>query len=250
MKNLFENILASFLTLKPVCDRNNSTWAGHTAFAALYAHFGDVLTLILALATKTSQNLTGIAQLKKQLRGEMGGAAFEIAQAVSAWATFTKNLEAQAKVNFTLPALLGGRDFESAAKCQTVFDVASENVKELGGHGVTAKKLTALADKIAAYNEIIKEPRVAIVGRKGANEQLAEAFAEAEQIVGEGLDKLVGQFGAANAEFVADYRNARVVVAAPATVTRKQAAAVPKVEPATDGKAAPAAPKSSKEKAA
>ena len=250
MKNLFENILASFLTLKPVCDRNHSTWAGHTAFAALYARFGDVLTLILALATKTSQNLTGIAQLKKQLRGEMGGAAFEIAQAVSAWATFTKNLEAQAKVNFTLPALLGGRDFESAAKCQTVFDVASANVKELGGHGVTAKKLTALADKIAAYNEIIKEPRVAIVGRKGANEQLAEAFAEAEQIVGEGLDKLIGQFSAANPEFVADYRHARVVVAAPATVTRKQAAAGPKIERATDGKAAPVAPKSSKEKAA
>ena len=123
-------------------------------------------------------------------------------------------------------------------------------MKELGGHGVTAKKLTSLADKIAAYNEIIKEPRVAIVSRKGANEQLDEAFGEAEQIVGEGLDKLVGQFGAANAEFVADYRNARVVVAAPATVTRKQGAAAPKVEPATDGKAAPAAPKSSKEKAA
>ena len=71
MKNLFENLLASFLTLKPVCDRNNSTWASHTAFAELYARFGEVLTLILALATKTSQNLTGIAQLKKQLRGEI-----------------------------------------------------------------------------------------------------------------------------------------------------------------------------------
>ena len=244
---MFENILASFLTLKPVCDRNNSTWAGHTAFAALYARFGEVLALILALATKTSQNLTGIAQLKKQLRGEMCGAAFEIAQAVSTWATFTKNLEAQAKVNFTLPALLGGRDFESAAKCQTVLDVATANLKELGGHGVTA-----LADKIAAYNEIIKEPRVAIVGRKGANEQLAEAFAEAEQIVGEGLDKLIGQFGAANAEFVADYRNARVVVAAPATVTRKQAAAAQASADAPKAAAAPTAEtkKPSGEKAA
>src|SRR5688572_16627978 len=115
MKNLFQNILGGFLTLKPICDRNSTVWQAHVAFAALYTRFCGVLALILTLASKTSQNLTGIARLKRHFREEMCAEALIIAEAISTWATSNQRLDILETVKFTLPGLLGGRDFKSAA---------------------------------------------------------------------------------------------------------------------------------------
>jgi hypothetical protein len=55
-------------------------------------------------------------------------------------------------------------------------------------------------------------PRTAIVSGKTITRQLANEFRAAEQLLTEGLDRLVGQFKEAAPAFVSDYFSARTVV--------------------------------------
>lgn len=101
------------------------------------------------------------------------------------WAK-VKNNDLAAKTSVTASDMTGGRD--------------------------TAAKLTDLQARIDAYAASITKPRDAVASGSTATKQLSDEFDAADAALNDQMDALVPQFAAANAKFVEDYHNARIIV--------------------------------------
>ena len=161
--------------------------------------------------------------------------ALPIASAVHAFAVKNKNNQLATQVDFSMSDLMGGRDVQSAQRCQNVHDLANTNVASLGNFGVTAAKLTALQTTIAGYSQFISKPRDLRAQGKTVTGTLQDEFDAADQALVL-MDDLISQFSPAHAKFVDDYTNARIIVDTAASHATKPAAVKPVVTP-------PSAPK-------
>jgi hypothetical protein len=186
-----------------------------------YTEFSAHVQTIQTLSQSQSQPTTGLAQDKEQLRKAMAAAAVETAGAVSACARKVKNNDLAAKVNVSASDMIGGRDTIAADTARNVHTAATANLASLASYGVTAAKLTALKAKIEAYAASIAKPRDARGSTKTATEQMDAEFDAADAVLKDQMDSLVPQFKSANAAFVTDYQNARIIVDAAAGRTSK-----------------------------
>lgn len=207
-----ENKLTMYLAVIAVCDRFTALWQTLQAFADGHTEFSAHVQTIQTLSQSQSQPTTGLAQDKGQLRKTMADAAVETAGAVSAYAKKAKNNDLAAKVNVSASDMIGGRDTIAADTARNVHTAATANLASLASYGVTAAKLTALKAKIDAYAASIAKPRDARASTKTATEQMDGEFDAADAVLKDQMDNLVPQFKSANAAFVTDYQNARIIV--------------------------------------
>jgi hypothetical protein len=162
----------------------------------------------------------------------MAEAAATIALAVNAYAKKVKNNDLAAQTNVTASDMTGGRDTAAADTARNVHDVATANLANLAVYGVTAAKLADLKAKIDAYAASITKPRAAVASGRTATRQLAAEFAAADAVLSDQMDALVPQFAAANATFVNDYKNARIIVSAGGGKAKPKEPAAPTPPPA------------------
>ena len=207
-----ENKSSMYLAVKAVCDRNNSTWQTLQAFADGYADFGARVTNIQNLAQSQAVDSTGLAADKDQLRKAMAVDTVEVAGATNAYAKKVKNNDLAAKTNVSVSTFMEGRDTIAADNARNVHAAATANLANLGPFGVTAAKLTALKAKIDAYAASITKPRDAVASGSTATKQMSDEFDAADAALNDQMDSLVPQFASANATFVTDYNNARIIV--------------------------------------
>ena len=207
-----ENKLSMFLAVKAVCDRNTATIQTLQAFADGYTEFTTHVANIQTLAQNQSVDATGLAADKQQLRKDMATAAAVIALAVNAYAKKTKNNALAAQTAVTASDMTSGRDTAAADTARNVHAAATGNLANLAPYGVTAAKLTALKAKIDAYSASLSKPRDAVASGSTATKQMSDEFDAADAALNDQMDALVPQFAAANAKFVEDYNNARIIV--------------------------------------
>jgi len=207
-----ENKLSMYLTVKTVCDRNNTTWQALQAFVDGYADFGARVTNIQNLAQSQSVDSTGLTADKDQLRKTMALATVEVALATNAYAKKVKNNDLDAKTDVSVSTYMEGRDSLAATNALNIHAAATATLANLEPYGVTAPKLTALKAKIDAYSASLSKPRDAVGSGSTATKQLAAEFAAADAALKDQMDALIPQFAATNPTFVTDYDNARIIV--------------------------------------
>ena len=201
-----------FLAVKAVCDRNTATIQTLPAFADGYTEFTTHVANIQTLAQNQSVDATGLAADKQQLRKDMATAAAVIALAVNAYAKKVKNNDLAAQSAVTASDMTSGRDTAAADTARNVHAAATANLANLAPYGVTAAKLTDLKAKIDAYAASLSKPRDAVASGSTATKQMGDEFDAADAALNDQMDALVPQFAAANAKFVEDYNNARIIV--------------------------------------
>jgi hypothetical protein len=201
-----------YLAVKAVCDRNSSTIATLPAFADGYTEFGTRLTNIQTLAQNQAVNSTGLAADKQQLRKDMAATAATIAKAVYAYAKKVKNNDLAAQADVTASSMTTGRDTAAADLARNVHAAATANLANLAPYGVTAAKLTDFKARIDAYAANLSKPRDAVASSSTATRQLAAEFAAADDALNDQMDALILQFTDTDETFVADYKNARIIV--------------------------------------
>ena len=201
-----------FLAVKAVCDRNTATIQTLPAFADGYTEFTTHVQNIQTLAQNHSVDATGLAADKQQLRKDMATAAAVIALAVNAYAKKVKNNDLAAQSAVTASDMTSGRDTAAADTARNVHAAATANLANLAPYGVTAAKLTDLKAKIDAYAASLSKPRDAVASGSTATKQMSDEFDAADAALNDQMDALVPQFAAANAKFVEDYNNARIIV--------------------------------------
>ena len=217
MKTRLINKLAAFVTLVSICRKGQTTWTTLKAFADTFAKFATRVETLERLKKEQSEGTTGIAAQKQQCREEACSAASTVAGGVRAMCEDTGDLETAGKVDFSESDLLKGRDTASRDKCQTVHDVAEENLSSLGKYGVDEDVLEDLQDKITAYDERITKPREAIATGKTVTKQITTEFRAADRLLTKGLDPLSLKFKKSASTFYQDYWNARAIVDTSAT---------------------------------
>ena len=207
-----ENKLSMYLAVKAVCDRNNTTWQTLQAFVDGYADFGGRVTNIQNLAQSQAVDSTGLSADKEALRKTMATETATIAKAVNAYAKKVKNNDLAAKTNVSVSTFMEGRDTIAATNALNIHAAATANLANLAPYGVTAAKLTALKAKIDAYSASISKPRDAVGSGSTATKQMGDEFDAADAALNDQMDALAPQFASANAKFVEDYNNARIIV--------------------------------------
>ena len=201
-----------FGSVHVTCKVAAETWTSVPAFGEAFTMFGLCLTRIDEFAQKQAEISRSATEEMQHCRESMCEAAAAIAGAMRAYAISNNELELAGKVDPSRSALLAGRDRVSAERCQTIHRLASEKVADLAEHGVTAAKLKSLQVKIDAYSACLQRPRQIITESKTTTAQMEAEIATANQLLVDGLDRLVLQFKDAAPEFYANYTNARVVV--------------------------------------
>lgn len=203
------NKLTMYLAVEGICDGAPTAWQTLQAFADAYTDLKTRVTNIQTYSQSQTQDTSGIAQDKQAARQAMCALALPIANAVHAMAVKTKNNTLAASVDFSMSDLVGGRDVTSRDNCQNIYNTANTNLANLANYGVTAAKLTALTNAIAAYSLLISKPRDTRAAGKTITTNLQAEFDAADEDLGI-LDDLTGQITVA--KFVSDYENARIIV--------------------------------------
>jgi hypothetical protein len=203
------NKLTMYLAVEGICDGTPTAWQSLQAFADAYTDLKLHVTNIQTFSQSQAQDTSGVAQDKQAARQAMCAAALPIANAVHAYAVKTKNNTLANAVDFSMSDLMGGRDVQSRDNCQNIYTTANTNIANLAAYGVTAAKLTALTNAIAAYNLLISKPRDTRAAGKTVTGNLQAEFDAADVDLGI-MDDLTGQITVA--KFVSDYENARIIV--------------------------------------
>ncbi|HEY1719156.1 MAG TPA: hypothetical protein VGH42_12800 [Verrucomicrobiae bacterium] len=209
MKTKQLNKLTMYLAVGGICDANPAVCQSLQAFVDAHVDFKTHVANLQTFAQSHEQDNSGIAQDKQAARAAMCNATLPITRAVHAYAVKTRNNQLIKQVNFSMSELMGGRDVQSAERCQNIYAAANANFASLASYGITASKLTALAAAIAAYNALISAPRDVRAQGKTVTENIQAEFDAAD----DGLtlmDDLLGQLG--DATFASDYTNARTMV--------------------------------------
>jgi hypothetical protein len=212
MNNPQENQIAMMKTVAGVCNKTPAAWTGLEAFAEA---FGRVTGNLDAIELKAEcQNLptAGLTKAKKDARQIMGEAAVTVAGAVHAYATKTKNSDLAEKTDVNLSDFVRGADQLGATKSRVMLTLATENLVNLGKHGITQAKLTVFDQKIAAYEKLLTAPRQVRVDNKSVTAEIAVLVDTNMAILEDELDGLALQIKETNPKFFSDYANARQII--------------------------------------
>ncbi|HLM00249.1 MAG TPA: carboxypeptidase-like regulatory domain-containing protein [Pyrinomonadaceae bacterium] len=195
MKAAQQAKLNMYDAVKTVCQDNAATVATINAFKTALDEFKDKIDTIKEVAQQKDMTTTGIAADKKARKRNLSRIAGAIAGAVYAYAAATGSNVLKQEVKFTSSELLRTKDAILAPRCRNIHDLATANIAALGDYGITAAKLTELQTAI-------------------------DAFAEADALLSERMDTVIGMFAATNPDFVATYQSARKILDAPTTTTQ------------------------------
>jgi hypothetical protein len=169
----------------------------------------------------------GASSEKAQTVQALGDAAFEIAAATKSCAVASGNKYLAGQVSFSRWEITKGRDSAVLARCRTIHAAADDVVGSLAEYEVTPPKLTALKNKIEAFDAVQSKPRQAKASSSAATKELTKRFDQAMEIVSDRLDGLMVSFKSSEPVFFSEYEAARVTVCSSGGRSRETAELVP-----------------------
>ncbi|HEX8249697.1 MAG TPA: carboxypeptidase-like regulatory domain-containing protein [Pyrinomonadaceae bacterium] len=220
MNSKLQAKLNMYDAVKTVCQDNATTVATINAFKTALDEFKDKISTIKEVAQQKDMATTGIAADKKVRKQNLSRIASAVAGAIYAYAAVTGNNTLKQEVKFKNSDLLRTKDALLAPRCQNIHDLGAANVAALADYGINAAKLTELQTAINDFADAAPKPRAAKTTHSTIVASLTQLFDEADAILTERMDPLIGLFAATNPDFVATYQSARIIVDAPTTATQ------------------------------
>lgn len=162
---------------------------------------------------KEIQNLVslGYTEDKAFKKVEMVDLGVIIIGAASAYARVINNFPLLENINYSRTELLKARDQDSITRCETVVNEVEPVIGNLADYGIEPVMLDDFKQKISFFKEVVQDPRVAIVERKSASDQLIDKFSEAKNILLV-MDGLVKQFKTTQVSYYNAYFGAREII--------------------------------------
>jgi len=194
-----------------VFTKHSTTWEAHVAFAEGVADVTGKLNNVEEL-TQVIVGSAGASAAKKLAGIALNIAVCEVIGAVASYATDISDATLGSKVDYSQSVVTRGNPADVVARCRNIHDAATANLAALAKYGITAAKLTALEQKIAAFDTLKVAPRDSVIVRRAARAMREKLVRSAGATLRNKLDRLVVQFKAANPTFYEEYFAARVVV--------------------------------------
>jgi hypothetical protein len=196
-----------------ICVKYESAYATFPAFVEATGELRDILGVIDTEALRqTDTTSKGVSKSKNEAEETMVKTAVEVADLMYRFAFKTKNNDLLVKTNINNHVLYHLHDIENIATVRSLAAEMNRYAAELEAYGVDEPLRNELEQSIAAFNAMIAQPRGAVVEKKQYTGNLAKAFAEADSILYDGLDKLITKFKTSVPAFYTDYKNARNLI--------------------------------------
>ena len=208
-------------------------WTGQqpAAFGTDFAQLQTGYSAVVQKAALADSAKGGSGDAKSQAEAILEDAAFIVARALANHFKKTDNLDNLGKVNLTRTDIVRLRNQDLLNKTTAIRDLGLATVNEPGAadRGVTANRVAALSTAIAAFADVMNNPRGQIVNRSTLLKEVATDVADLVQQLHD-LDDLVIQFNSTDAgnRFIEAWKHARMIVDAGAHPT-----ATPAPAPAT-----------------
>lgn len=211
--------LKSYLAVVTVCQKPDfrSLWNALVAFSTVFDQFRAKVALIDAYTVIQSADRKGITLQKEAATKAMIDLDEEIAGALVTYGLLTGNqdLREKARMNRSDIDKLPDTDIDDHATlilqlARALPAVAPAGQPSAADMGITAGKLDTLETRIETYNLLLGSPRAARGEISNATRGIADAFNDADELLEDGLDKLILQFR--GTDFFNEYQSARIIV--------------------------------------
>jgi hypothetical protein len=195
------------------CVKYESTYGSIPAFVDAVGELRDIMSVIDEEALRqTGATSKGASQTKNEQETRMVQTAVTVAGLMYRYAFKTKNNDLLVKTDINKNTLYRLHDVEAIAAVRSLAAEMNLYANELEAYGVDESLRNEMEQSIADFQAALALPRGVIVEKKQYTGNLAKAFAEADSILYDGLDKLIVKFKTSDAAFYTDYKNARNLI--------------------------------------
>lgn len=182
-------------------------------YATSFAAFQACLRQIQGHKQTQATNKGGLAEQKQQRKDALIALSVDVVSKVKAYATFNKQTVLLREIDYTPSDLKTIAANVLVDRTRIIHRNAQDNLKALAEYRVTKELLNELQNAIGGYEASITEPRMGTVARKNATDALQRSFREADRLLKDELDVILGMVRGSDSAFFTGYQNARVIVA-------------------------------------
>ncbi|WP_432672052.1 hypothetical protein [Flavobacterium sp. SM2513] len=198
-------------TVEKHFDDDRALWEKFAPVAESKEELTRMLTVISVLLAAQLVNLTGITELKDDLRSSLELQAFVLSAALCSYATMAgekdlyKNaLQSKSDLKrYSGDALVG--------VCTYLLATGRNQLANLDRYGVSTKSLETFSQTMASFVDIMKKPKESIGHRSTTTKNIDVAIAKLMDFFTKQMDKVVVMLIATEPDFVATYENLRVI---------------------------------------
>lgn len=214
MTDLQENKVSAYLALGGVlkAEENFAIWSGNEFFAEMVNDMDALLAEILEVLSVQGKNITGIALEKKQIREDLTRAAMKVVYGGVAHALIINDPDLQSGIDYSRRELTKSRDVALADKAGVIFEIAHPLREELAKRYVTEADILRVNELRNAYLDVIAAPRMAIIEKKVATDNLKVKIKAMDDLLTKRMDEVVRIYEDNEPEFVDQYFRARRIV--------------------------------------
>ena len=201
-----------FLSVMEVCSKHEEIWNGLTAFSEAYLELQQTIKQIREMRIIQETDTKSVTVSKKHFKDRLTGKAFEVAQAVCAYATVANNGSLHQKLNFPRSTLVYINDLKLIDRSSLILQEARQHVEHLAPYGVNTEELDEMEGLIEAYKKLVTAPRDAISYRAEATARLEELFDKGSDKLSFVIDRLMVGFAETHPEFYSAYKRSRHII--------------------------------------
>jgi len=206
-----ESFYSMGLALRDFLNQNATITSTLPDFGSFFTSFSENIRKIQELTGQQEKDKSGYAHQKKQLRDDLIARAIEVSRKTATYAKMTRNAVLEQEVHYTETDLLRSTDNMLKDRASVIFEKAEMNLSVLAPYGITAEMLNALKTAMELFISAIPRPRMGIIEKKQATDQLAALFAVNNDLL-ENMDALVEIVRQSHPEFFHAYRDHRKVI--------------------------------------
>lgn len=180
-------------------------------FPGYYNSFKAAVATLFASMEAQSQDRSGYAQNKANLRIALNSALMDLSSKLMAYATYIEDPVLFNMIDFNKSALEKATDTEISVYAQTILNSGTEHVADLAEYGVTVASLADNANLLESYRIAKPKPENARKDKKTATAEIKAAIREAKKFLKK-MDGVVLTVQQTQPAFVQSYLEKRKAV--------------------------------------
>lgn len=210
MKQTDENFVSMCKAVRDVLTKHTAVWEPRVAFKNQVTMFGSLMD-DMAVAMESAEIVsTGATDNKTNAELKAVQLAVNLAKRGSVYAMEVGNMELHDQLRVTKSTMLRRPDTLTLAKLRDIHSRLNGVIAELADYGVLPSDLADLKSITDTFDELIARPRVLIVERKTANQDIIPGLLSGLREVLYKMDSLINLFE--DTDLKREYKDARIIV--------------------------------------
>jgi hypothetical protein len=206
-----QNRLTMNKTVLQLIDANPAIWQTLAPFSRARNELAASITARDSALQTQSGTSTGATRDKENDGNEAIGLVLALARNASAYAIEQKNNDLYARLSYNLFYLTHLPDNEQVAALKEMLKQLTDHAPALTEYNITEEALKEARAVVQKLGEGLTTPRSIIDEQASATQSIPQLETMGRHALGI-MDKLIHNFSERNADFVRQYRNARIIV--------------------------------------